>query len=151
MSEDSEYIKFDIIKISDLEEAYECSMEFLLESLPRINYNSSSQVCNYIKENLGVDIQNMRINTLIDLQKRFNNSMEKDFLDYLIAFLKMKYTVKNYLRCILRHHKEGVVLLRTIDGRLCLPNRQPLSYNEEIINCIIEQSSAAKAATTPLF
>ena len=62
-------------------------------------------------------------------------------LTMFVEWMKLKYTIKNYLDCIMRHEEEnGKVYLRDVDGTLMMPNKQPLPYSPDITKAIIARN-----------
>jgi hypothetical protein len=140
----SDFIKYDIDKILTLKENYEASASFLLSNLPDINYNSPKEIIDYIDNKYGVKITNARIVTIKALAERYlEEDPSREILEELVAYLKLKFTLKNYINCILSHEKCGKVELRLVGERLSMPNKQPLSHNEELNAAITSLSVGA--------
>jgi hypothetical protein len=134
---DEPYIGFNISEIRLLKSVYECSMDFLMDEMPDINWNSAQQIKVYFHETYRLMLENVKITTFSDLAEQFpEGSTQKDLLTRITMYLRLKFSVKNYLDCILRHEVDGLVYLRDVNGVWRLPNKQPLSYNEEISNTI---------------
>jgi hypothetical protein len=137
----AEYIRFDIPKIKKLAEDYEYSLNLLLANLPQVNYDSQKQVKEFFKNSLNVMLKDTKIATIREHLNAFpDGSEEHELIETLLAYLRIKFSIKNYLHCILTHEENGVVQLRWENNRLCMPNRQPLPYNIEIQECILEMS-----------
>lgn len=141
----AEYIRFDMQKIMLLKESYEECQKQLLEELPEINYNSRKQIVELLQKKLGVEIEDSKIQTIENITQEFDyGTEERYFIELLVVYLKNKFTLKNYINCIIRHEFNGVVHLRWDHGGLYMPNHQALSYNTEITDAILEQSSKVK-------
>lgn len=142
---DQPYIEFDIDEIEDLKKDYEATMEFILEELPPVNWNSRVEAKAYFSDEYGIALYSLRLQDLSDTISQLGpfgygrGDIEqcKDELNGLLEYLKLKYTTHNYLDCILRHHKQGKVYLRSVDGIWKLPNKQPVPQCPELTRCII--------------
>ena len=138
------YIEFDMDEINELKLDYENTLEFITSELPEVNWNSRVETKSYFSDEYNVAINSLKIAELrdtisrLDEQEYFEGDRDrcKDELTGLLELLKLKYTLHNYLDCILRHHTEGRVYLRNIDGEWKMPNKQPISTNPELTRCI---------------
>ena len=131
-------IEFDIGRITTLKSSYESTVALCEEDFPRINLRSIPQVKSYFREIFSFDLPDTKINTIQRLWEVATHDSElQDALYSLLTYFKSKATLHNYINCILRHEVGGIVTLRLVDERLLMPNKQPISYNEEIIECIV--------------
>lgn len=147
MTEDP-YICFDIEKIQALRDRYMVNLEFLKGQLPQCNWNSPAAIKRYFEEKLGILLENVTIAHLETFLPMFDHDSEEfDILNGLILYLKQKFTIANYLDCILRHHQNGRVNLRHHQGAWVLPNKRPLTTSPEIQECITH-SLTKKGATS---
>lgn len=137
MIDEQPFIDFDILRVKALKDSYEDNVKFVLEELPDINWNSNAQVKKYFKETFEICLENVTINHILSqLEVLEHDSAAFDTINGFALYLKQKYTLKNYIDCILRHEENGRVYLRQFKGRWVLPNRQPVSLNPEITECI---------------
>ena len=136
MCDNQEYIKFDVKKIKDLDDVYRESMEFLSSHFD-FNLNSSVQLKAYILELTDLTLLDTKIKTLdMFCKDQTEGSHKKDMLEIIVAYKKISFSVKNYTTYILNHSIEGKVLLSEYCGKFYMPNKQPLTYNEELIKCL---------------
>jgi hypothetical protein len=139
----NEYLVFNIPKVKQLRDDYEAAMEAIKENLPNINLNSKKEIISFFEKTFQIKLESSKIKDITKALRYFDSDSEEyDLILGVIYFYKMKYMVKNYLNCILKHHVDGVVQLREYFG-LALPNRQRLPYSEEVIDCIEGGSEAA--------
>jgi hypothetical protein len=148
--QEHDWIKFDVGKVLELQATYDEVMHFIQQDFPETNLNSTQQ----IKRLYLADHQIMLVDTKITTFQRIMEHYHQDHDLYIIsekivAFLKAKFIMKNYIKQILSYEKDGIVTLRNTKGTLTL-GRQPLSYNDEIHQCIVAQSPEA-ARQTPDF
>lgn len=136
--ENDPFIDFNMDKVQELKASYEESIEFILSELPAINWNSSQQAKKYFKEHLDITLENVKIDHVLShLESVSHDSPAFDVINGFVLYLKQKFTLKNYIDCICRHQINGRVTLRLFGGRWVLPNRQPVSSNPEITECVI--------------
>lgn len=140
----TDFIKYNMDKIRKMKEDYDASADLLLSHLPAINYNSPREVINYVDNKFGVKINNARIDTIQALAERYlEDDPSREVLDEMAAYLRLKYSIRNYIDCILTHEICGKVYLRWEEGKLLMPNKRPLSSNEELNATITSMSVAA--------
>ncbi len=145
-----DWIKFDIGKVLEIKETYCEVMEFVQQDLP-INLNSVHQIKAMWMEELNVFLVDTKISTFQFIKNAHEaDSPTWNLAEEMIVFLKAKYILKNYINCILEGEIDGIVTLRNTEGKLSMPNKQSLSYNQEIHQCIVAQSPEA-ARQTPDF
>jgi hypothetical protein len=127
---------FDIPKIQALNDHYQQALDQVKEMLPQ-GLKTPSTAINYFYNIYWIKLPNIRIATLVAILKDLDTNTEL-FSDLagLIEYLRLKYIIKNYTSMILRHHHEGHVKLRNIDGKEVFPNRQPMSVNHAVLACI---------------
>jgi hypothetical protein len=138
------YIEYDIDDLLDLRRDYCDTIEFILEELPDVNWNSRVETKEYFRDEYNVSPYSLKIADLIDLKDDLedeeytegNIGQCREELQGLIELYKLKYTIKNHIDCALKHQKDGKVYLREVNGELRLPNRQPLTYSIDIQRCI---------------
>jgi len=134
-------IEFDINKVKELKADYKKIMAYNLEQLPNINWDSSKQVIELFKKGLDIDIDNVRISTIDPYLNFLDHDSDAFQVVYgYSSYLKLKYAIKNQLDCILRHEDNGKVALRLHNGKLMMPNKQPITSSPEIQACIIAQN-----------
>lgn len=137
------FIEFDMKKIEALKTTYNESIKFILDELPDLNWDSAKQVQNYFRDYFDIKLENVKIaHVLSHLESVSHDSPAFDVINGFVLYLKQKFTLKNYIDCIIRHNINGRVNLRHFGGRWVLPNRQPLSLNPEITECIIAQKES---------
>lgn len=135
------YIDFDLCKVRALKESYEENIKFILTGLPCINWNSADQVKALFLCMFDITLENVRIDHVLShLEEVDHDSPAFDAINGFVLYLKLKYSLKNYINCILRHEENGRVYLRLFKGQWVLPNRQPPSLNPEITECIVAQT-----------
>lgn len=131
------WIRFDIEKVKSLRESYLESIAYTRRELPKIKWESPGKLKEYFKIRYGIVLENATIRHLQELSEKYEHIEDlHDTLQGVIYFLKLWYAVVNYLDCILRHEKEGVVTLREVDFVWKFPNKQPLPYSGEIWACV---------------
>jgi len=142
-----DWIKFDIEKVLELKDTYCEVMEFVQQDV-FFNLNSVNQIKNYFDQQFNIILPNTKIATFQTIMNVFNGFDSPLYLisEQIIVYLKAKYTIKNYISYILDHENDGIITLRNTNGKLTL-GRQPLSYNDEIKQCIISQSKEAAKQT----
>jgi hypothetical protein len=132
------WIKFDIGKIEELKANQEEFMQITLDMLPAgVNWKKEKEVIDYFNNVLDIELNTIQIQEIeghLELQEENTDAWE--IVYGLTAYLKMKYTVINYLNCILKHQICGVVNLRFSNGEILFPNKRPMSHSEEIKSCI---------------
>lgn len=137
------YLKFDIEKTIELVEDFTKSKQAIKEILPDVNWNSRLETINFFKLEFGLELTSLKIEELervLEVLEQQGCYPERtDTLGLLIEYYKIHYIVRNYLLCILKHQKDGIVTLRSWNDELVMPNRQPLPKMTEIVNLIIEQ------------
>jgi hypothetical protein len=132
------YIHFDMAKVETLKTVYELNLEFILEELPEINWDSAKQVKKYFSENFDIKLENVKIDHVLShLEEHTHDSPAFDVINGFVLYLRSKFTLKNYIGCIERHAVDGKVTLRSFGGSWVLPNRRPISLNPEIEECVI--------------
>lgn len=142
------YIVFNIGMIVALKDRYEKNIAFLKTQLPDVNWNSRVATRRFFEEKLGIFLENVTISHLETyLALLDHDSTDFDVINGLVLYLKQKYTISNYLDCILRHHENGRVNLRHHEGAWVLPNKRPLTTSPEIQECIVH-STTKKGATS---
>jgi hypothetical protein len=133
------YIEFDIKKIMQLRETYLEQLEWVESELSDINWNSIKQVKEYFLLYFDIKLENVKIeHVLAHLESHDHDSPAFDALNGFVLYLKYKFTLKNYIYCIIKHEKEGRVYLRLFEGNWVLPNRRPPSLNPELIECVVK-------------
>ena len=131
------YIDFNIDDIRELQNDYLATLTFLREELPEVDWESRIEVKDYFKDEFGIKLKNVKISHLTDhIPFCEEDSEARWVLESLIAYMKVKYEIRNYTNCILRHHVEGRLHLREINGQWFMPNRQPIVYSPNIKECI---------------
>jgi hypothetical protein len=137
--EERPYIDFDILKIKDLKERYEENLKWIAEEIPAvINFDSPKQIKSLLEERLDITMESVKISLLEAYREEQDHDSEAyDLLNGLVLYLKQKFTLANYINCILKHEENGRVYLRHERGEWVLPNKRPLSESPEIKECII--------------
>lgn len=135
--ENKPFIDWDILKVKSLKDDYNENMRLIKEFLPEeVNWDSPKKVKEFITEVLDIPLENVRIDTLAGVMETLDHDSESfDIINGYTMYLRQKYSISNYLDCILRHHESGRVYLRHHEGQWVLPNRRPLSGSPEIIAC----------------
>jgi len=138
MEDERPYIDFNILLIKELKERYEENLKFIKEMLPvDINLNSPKQIKSLLEERLEMIIDSVTIVAIEGYRDLYEHDSEEfDLCNGLVLYLKQKFTVNNYLNCILKHHENGRVYLRHEQGAWVLPNKRPISESPEIRECV---------------
>jgi hypothetical protein len=93
-------------------------------------------VLEFMNQAVGVPAENLRINHIESFLTQFDDdSLEFNEIYGIVSYLRLKYSVKNYLDCILRHQIDGRIQLREVNHEFIMPNKQPLTGNPEILEC----------------
>ena len=130
------YIDYDIQKVKELLQIYEAAMNGIAEQLKPLEPHRPKSIKSYCKHWFDISLKDVRIATLQSYMAEYDHDSEPyDIINGVILYLKMQYTIKNYINCILRHENDGRVALRNEGGKWVLPNKQPISGNPEIIAC----------------
>jgi len=146
----TDWIKFDINKVKHLKETYDGIIDYIAGDF-EVNLNSPKQIKTMWMEELNVFLVDTKISTFQFIKNAHEaDSPTWNLAEEMIVFLKAKYILKNYINCILEGEIDGIVTLRNTEGKLSMPNKQSLSYNQEIHQCIVAQSPEA-ARQTPDF
>lgn len=134
---DTEYIEFDLDEVKDLKQDYIETIQSILALLPDINWNSRIETKNYFMEEYSLELPDCKISTLIFARDAFDPESDCFHdLQGVIELYKLKAIIKNYLECIERHHVDGKVYLREMNGEWVFPNRQPVPQCPEILSCL---------------
>ena len=134
------FILFDMPEIYRLQDLYQSNVNMILAELPRVKWNSRAKTVLFFKENFDLELDNVRIDYLSGMVESLeHDSPAFDTLNGFVLYLKLKYSLKNYIDCIIRHNQDGRVRLRHFQGQWVLPNRQPTSLNPEITACVLTQ------------
>jgi hypothetical protein len=138
------YLVYDIEKVSALRNLYHSNMLFI-QGQYNFSLSSNKQIKEYLADYFGLTIKNVTIKQIADQRDNFAHDTEiYDILNGIVTYLRLKYTIKNYLDCILRHEKDGKLYLRLGNGELLFPNKRPLSRSPEIEGCIIAPPTKEK-------
>ena len=130
------FIDYDIDKVVRLREVYVTAMAFHREHSDCPNLDSPKTVLEFMNQAVGVPAENLRINHIESFLTQFDDdSLEFNEIYGIVSYLKLKYSVKNYLDCILRHQIDGRIQLREVNHEFIMPNKQPLTGNPEILEC----------------
>lgn len=136
-------IVFDMPSIISLREEYMATMECLLEQLPDLNWDSRVEIKDYFASEMNIGLRTTQLSELKAILKIYALTVDQmEFVELVIEYLKVKYLVRNYLDCIIRHADEhGEVQLREVNGEWLMPNRQPQPQAKEIVDCIIRKEN----------
>lgn len=127
-------LKFDVGKLNELKRVYEENIKFVLENMPQeVNWNKPTQVKEYFKKRFDISLPSCRIKDIEPLISRYEDE-DFDIVYGYLTFLRLKWTMNNYIDCVLRHHVDGTLALRE-DGTM--PNKRPVSLSKEINDCLI--------------
>ena len=133
---DQLYKDYDMGKVHALRINYLKNMEFIKEELSPVNLDSTKSILEFCNNELDIYPENCKIWHLESFLSSFDHDSTQFNAFYgILSYLKLKYSIKNYIDCIIRHEVEGRVALRFIDGQVRMPNRQPISGNPEITQC----------------
>lgn len=139
-----EYIEFDMDKIYYLQSCYEGTLSILKDNLPSVNINSRTDIINFFNKAFNIELKSTKIVEIASHIKKYGeNSEEKELIQAIVYYFKLKYAYKNYIQSILKHEVNGQVRLRWYFGKLAFPNRQPLPYSMEILDCVTGGSEIA--------
>lgn len=153
MQEQPSYLQFDMDEVNDLEYCYQETLDFLLDQLPDVNWNSRLEVKDFFESEYNLTIISLKISYLKEVCSFLEDKIDTcpydleidnadeavETLKLLIEYYKTKYAMKNYIRCIQYHEKGGRIYLR---DELLMPNKQPLPYSPDIISCITATNSS---------
>lgn len=135
--EEKAFIEYNLLCIKSLKDTYQESMAFLKSELPNINLNSPKQIKKMLKETLDITTENVTISNLKNFREKYDHDSEEfDLLNGLVLYLQQKYTLTNYIDCIIKHEEGGRVYLRLEGEAWMLPNKRPLSESPEIKACV---------------
>ena len=136
---DDAYIDVDLDKLEEIKQNYLFCLEYTKGELPSdCDWDKPKKVKEYFKICFGVDLKNFKISHVSSfLDELDHDSPAFDCINGYVLYLKIKYTLKNYIDCIFRHEESGRVRLRWLYGNWMLPNKQPLPEHPEIKECII--------------
>lgn len=131
------YIEFDIEKIGVLRNLYLSTKKIIEKDLPNINWQSAKQIKMFFSEYFGIKIPNATISTISKHLCHFQENTEDYYLiQGIVEYLRLRYFIKNYLDCILRHHKNGKVYLRLHQEQWVMPNKQPIPNADALQGCM---------------
>lgn len=134
----NDFIEFNIDDIRALKVDYEEQIICILELLPDLNWYSRLEVKNYFLEEYGLTLPDVKISTLRSFRENLDHDCDLySDLTGLIELYTRRYTLKNYIDCILRHEDMGIVPLRAVNGELRLPNKQPIPNCPDLTECIV--------------
>ena len=139
------WLKFDIEKTSELIQVYESTIDFILEDLPKINWNSPKQIVAMLEKELGVSVRNAKIQTIASCIDEADDRYE--MIQGIVYFLKLKFCIKNYLNPIIK--ADGLITLRKEGSVYLMPNKQPLPYSGEVWDCLIEVCDELRQCLPP--
>lgn len=151
MEEEIAWIEYDIPALIALKKDLESTIEFILDELPDVNWNSGPQTIYFFSHEHNIMLHGLSISSLKEvietwyddpdtLEYACNPDEAKEILVGLIELKKLQYTVRNYINNILKHNQGGVYPLRLVNGEWRMQNKQPISYHDQIISCIISKS-----------
>jgi hypothetical protein len=127
---------YDMEMVQRLRRIYTENMIFIGKELYPVNLDSNKSILTFCNEELDIYPENAKIWHLETFLPRFDHDSSQFNAFYgILSYLKLKYSIKNYIDCIIRHEVKGRVTLRFIDGQVRMPNRQPMSGNPEINEC----------------
>jgi hypothetical protein len=130
------YRDYDMEKVQSLRKLYTENMIFIGKELYPVNLDSNKSILAFCNEELDIYPENVKIWHLETFLSQFDHDSTQFNAFYgILSYLKLKYSIKNYIDCIIRHEVQGRVALRFIDGQVRMPNRQPMSGNPEINQC----------------
>ena len=139
-----EYIEFDMLKIQELDTYYKETMKHLADNLPSINLNSPASVIDFFHKTFKINLTSSKIAEVSQYINMYgDDSDEKELIQGIVYYFKIKYAHRNYIKNILMHQNNGRVQLRWYFGELRFPNKRPLPYSLEILNAIIGGSDVA--------
>jgi hypothetical protein len=130
------YLDYDMGKVREVRSLYMATLAFITEELSPLDLNSNAQILLFCNEQLDIFPDNAKIKHLETFLINFDHDTTQFNAFYgILSYLKLKYSIKNYIDCIIRHEVNGRVVLRIMNGEYRMPNRQPLSANPEIVAC----------------
>ena len=136
---EAEWVEFDLDKINELKETYELAMDFIREGLPNVNLNARKDILNFFEKTFAIKLKTSKIEEVSKyLQYYGDDSAETEMITGIVYYLKMKYSIKNYLTYIIKH--DGRIVLRPMFNKLMFNSIQPLPKSPEILDCIISSS-----------
>jgi hypothetical protein len=139
MVEDTPFIDFNIQMVKDLKERYEENLKFIESELPSdCEWNRPKEVIAWMKNNFDIQLESVKIAHVLSYLEKFDHdSVAFDVINGYVLYLKTKYTLANYINCIIKHEQSGRVYLRHEQGEWVLPNKRPTSESPEIRECIV--------------
>jgi len=150
MTEELAYIDCNILLVKDLKERYEENLKWIEEEIGAdINLNSQKQLKAFLEERLDIVAESVKITVLESYRDQYDHDSEEyDLMNGLVLYFKAKYTINNYINCILKHEENGRVYLRWWAGNWVLPNKRPLSESPEIKECMIRTHIPKRRSTS---
>ena len=136
---DEAFIDYDTKKLEDVRQSYLFCQGYIKGELPNeCDWDRPTEVKKYLKKSFAIELNSVKISHVSSfLDGLDHDSPAFDCINGYVLYLKIKYTLKNYIDCIFRHQESGRVLLRWVNGNWVLPNKQPISENPEIKECVI--------------
>ena len=125
----------DIAKLEALKKVYDDAMEFIEIGLPNVDLSSRKDVLNFFEKTFRIELKSVRIAELSEyIYKYGENSEERDMIQGIVYFLKMKYSLKNYIIPMIERAPEVELAIRF--NRVEMHNHQPLPQSPEVLECI---------------
>jgi hypothetical protein len=135
----AEWVEFDLKKVNELKEMYLDAMGYIQNGLSHINLNARKDILNFFEKSFKIKLKSTKIEEVSKHIHHFGkDSEEADLITGIVYYMKMKYTIKNYLDYIIKH--EGRIVLSPMFGKLMFNSIQPLPKSPEILDCITASS-----------
>jgi len=130
-------LEFDLDEVRDLKDTYQRAIDYIIEELPPVNWDSRVEVKDFFRDTFHIKLPDLTIAHLSTYLQFYDENTESySILVGILELYKLKYSIRNYLDCILRHQQDGKVYLRQIGASWVFPNKQPLPKCEEILRCV---------------
>jgi hypothetical protein len=138
MESEKGYLDFNMLLVKELKERYEENLKWIADEIPAvINFNSPKQIKSLMEERLDMIVDSVTIQAVEGYRDLYDHDSEAfDLCNGILLYLRCKYTLSNYINCILKHEENGRVYLRQERGEWLLPNKRPLTESPEIKECI---------------
>lgn len=123
-------------KLEKLQKVYMDAMAYIEDGLPNLDLNSRKEVLSFFEKTFKIHLTTTRIVEISEYIHQYGeDSEERDLIQGIVYYLKMKYAMKNYIVPMIKEAPN--VELATRFEVVEMKNHQPLPKSPEIIECIV--------------